>query len=333
MKLDNKEELNTTKEGIYKFTGAVDEIECMDVECVIFDVQNKNHLPTKHCFVNNDILVDTLVVITPEKELDISARFIPEKNYMDIIELKEVGFEKEKTILTSYKINPVDSDSYLYQVQKQIAEPFEILLNNTPATLSAKCKIKEPLIEGKKYEFTYEKKGNRLEVIKIASVDDLCWRKNFLLFFTTRQLMRMNCLYDADVLTEDEKKINSFRSFADLCASKITDNPGMIVGFTGTVYGINKVENDISFCLKLSNEVQYKCIVIKSEYSNNSIRIQEEKRHYILGILSNGVIYVLISQRLREKRKRRGRSFIALRDQINEDKHTLKKMNGGKFRG
>jgi len=224
MKLDNKEELNTTKEGIYKFTGAVDEIECMDVECVIFDVQNKNHLPTKHCFVNNDILVDTLVVITPEKELDISARFIPEKNYMDIIELKEVGFEKEKTILTSYKINPVDSDSYLYQVQKQIAEPFEILLNNTPATLSAKCKFKEPLIEGKKYEFTYEKKGNRLEVIKIASVDDLCWRKNFLLFFTTRQLMRMNCLYDADVLTEDEKKINSFRRFVDLCASKITDN-------------------------------------------------------------------------------------------------------------
>lgn len=48
----------------------------------------------------------------------------------------------------------------------------------------------------------------------------------------------------------------------------------MIVGFAGTVCEINESENDFSFYLKLSNEVGYKCIIIRSEYSNDSIRIQ-----------------------------------------------------------
>lgn len=315
MNLDIREELNANKDRIYKFTAIVDEIECMDDECVIFDIKNRSHLPTKHCFVKNEILADALVVIVPETELEVSARFMPEKNCLDIIELKELGLEKEKTIVTSYKINPVDSDCYLYQVQKQIKEPFEILLNNTPATLSNKCSSKGLLIEGKKYEFTYEKKANKLEVIKTACVDRLCGRKNFLSSFTTRQMMRMNCLYDTNVLTEDKKKISSFKSFVDLCASRTIDNPGMIVGFDGTVCEINESENDFSFYLKLSNEVGYKCIIIKSEYSNKFIRIQEGKRHYILGILSNGVIYVLVSQRLIEAKKKR-RSFIALKDRV-----------------
>lgn len=207
MNLDIREELNANEDRIYKFTVIVDEIECMDDECVIFDIKNRNHLPTKHCFVKNGILADALVVIVPEIELEVSARFMPEKNCLDIIELKELGLEKEKTIVNSYKINPVDSDCYLYQVQKQIKEPFEILLNNTPATLSNKCSSKGLLIEGKKYEFTYEKKANKLEVIKTACVDDLCRRKNFLSSFTTRQMMRMNCLYDTDVLTEDKKRL------------------------------------------------------------------------------------------------------------------------------
>jgi len=89
----------------------------------------------------------------------------------------------------------------------------------------------------------------------------------------------------------------------------------MIVGFTGTVCEINESENDFSFSLKLSNEVGYKCIIIKSGYSINFIRILEGKRHYISGILSNGVIYVLVSQRLMEAKKKR-RSFIALKDRV-----------------
>lgn len=308
--MDIREELNVYEDSIYKFTAIVGEIECMDDECVIFDIKNMSHLPTKHCFVKNKILADTLVVIVPEAELEVSARFMPEKNCMDIIELKELGVEKKKTIVTRYKINPVDSDCYLYQVKKQIKEPFEILLNNTPATLSHKCKSEVPLIECRQYEFTYEKKANKLEVIKIASVDNFFGHKNFVSAFASRHVTRMNHLYEAGVLVEDDKKINSFNRYVDLCVSKTAGNPGMVVGFTGTVCKTSKEENDISFYLELSNEVRYKCIIINSEYSNDSIKIQEGKGYYVSGILSNGVIYVLISQRLREAKKRR--PFITL---------------------
>ena len=69
--------------------------------------------------------------------------------------------------------------------------------------------------------------------------------------------------------------------------------------------------------MKLSDVVEYKCVVINSEYSNNFIRIQEGKRHYISGILSNGIIYVLVSQKLREVKKKR-RPFIVLKDRVDK---------------
>lgn len=311
--------MSIKKESIYNFAAVVDKIECMDDECVIFDVTDDNHIPTRHCFVKNELLAEALIVITPEKELDISARFVPEKNCMDVIEIKDPSFAKERTIVTKCTLNPVDSHCYLYQVQNQIAEPFEILLNNTPATLSRKCTDKTLLLEGKKYEFTYIKKANRLEVTKIACIDDLFERENFLLSFITRRLTTMNYLYDEDDLTEDEKKINSLRCFVDLCVTRSLDSPGMIVDFTGTVCEVTKAENGISFNLELSNEVEYKCIIIKSQYSNSFIRVQEGKRYYISGILSGGVVYVLISHRLRSVNRKR-KTYPVLKQNPNDQK-------------
>ena len=80
--------------------------------------------------------------------------------------------------------------------------------------------------------------------------------------------------------------------------------------------------------LEISDEVGYECVIINSKYSTKHIRIAEGKRHYISGILSDGVIYVLLSQRLREKRKR-DRSYIVLRNKVIEDKLVFKKSERG----
>lgn len=325
--MNTKKELNTNEEGIYNFLAVVDEIECIDDECVIFDILDDDNVPTKHCFVKNEILATALVVIAPEKEIEITARYMPEKNCMDVIELKGLSSENKQTVITKYKINPVDSDGYLYKVQERIKEPFEILLNNTPATLADKCKCIVPLIEGEKYEFTYEIKQNRIEVTKINWIDVFYRQKSFISTFKPRQLLKMNWitryLCDTDMLKEKEKTIISFRSFVDLCVSKIAENPGMIVGFTGAVCNIKKTKNNTSFTLEISDEVGYECVIINSKYSTKHIRIAEGRRHYISGILSDGVIYVLLSHRLREKRKR-DRSYIVLSNKVKADKRTLK---------
>jgi len=325
--MDNRKDNYEKEAEKYKVAVVVDDIECMDEECIIFDIKDTNQIPTKHCFVKNEILANTLVVITPEKEIEISARYIPEKNYMDVISLKELNSENEQTIITEYKINSIDSDGYLYQVQERIKEPFEILLNNTPATLADKCKCIVPLIEGEKYEFTYEIKQGKLEVTKIKWIDVFYRCKSFISTFSPRKLLKMNWvtryLCNTDILNENEKIIVSFRSFVDLCIAKIAENPGMIVGFTGEVCNVKKTKNSRVFTLELSDKIGYECVIINSKYSNQSIRIAEGKRHYISGILSNGVVYVLLSQRLRERRKRE-QSYIAISNKVKADKRTLK---------
>jgi len=200
-------------------------------------------------------------------------------------------------------------------------------LNNTPATLSDKCKCIVPLIEGEKYEFTYEIKQGKLEVTKIKWIDVFYRCKSFISTFSPRKLLKMNWvtryLCNTDILNENEKIIVSFRSFVDLCIAKIAENPGMIVGFTGEVCNVKKTKNSRVFTLELSDKIGYECVIINSKYSNQSIRIAEGKRHYISGILSNGVVYVLLSQRLRERRKRE-QSYIAISNKVKADKRTLK---------
>lgn len=257
----------------YIFNAYVDDIECIDDECVIFSVKSKFELPTTHCYINNALLKRCLIVITPGEYFKFTTELSKERNCLEISSIQHLNNKKERTIVADLKISPIVSN-------KQVKEPFEILINNTPAFISKKCKGNSFLCENEKYKFTYRKNMNRLEIISFSKIFHN---------YTDEQF------YD-DLLTDEEEMIHS--EHVELCKKKIGNMPGLKVKLRGTICSVQN--NKEFFYLQDANNARYKCVFVKSRYSSKFKELQENECFIVEGILAGGVVYMTHIERQRK---------------------------------
>lgn len=221
----------------YVFAAFIDEIECIDEECIIFSLKTEVELPTIHCYIENSLLKEKSIVITPSECFNITALFSGERHYMKVLDMQNTSKKGEKTVIARLIINPS-------KTSRRIKEPFEILINNTPAFLSKKCFGDTFLYQNKKYEFTYVKNKNRIEVVSFAKMFG---------YFPDELLCD-------DVLVEEER---NYKESVELCKKIIKDAPGLKVNLVGNICKIRKKGK--CFILKTYDNVKYKCIFLKKE--------------------------------------------------------------------
>ena len=289
------------KSNNYIFDAIVDDIHCIDDECVIFDIINNIDLPTKHCFISNKLLEKKLIAIKKGVQLRISAAMIFEKNYLKVIDCKDLNFSIIKKIRIMYNI--FDKRRKKNRCRKLFfnIKPFAMYLNRTfPIVTSDKNGIKTILFKGIEYQFVYVNDADGIKIVSLLSEE-----KNFTSYTNLEKCRkwfssprkkhvlvkcRFRKIYKAFEKHEYKKRI--FDEHLELCRDKIGDVQVKGVCLDGLVSNLKKNDGEVEFDLYTSKST-YKCVLLSSVYSNKFNGIGKGRKHLVGGFLVDRIIYVI----------------------------------------
>lgn len=287
------------KSNNYIFDAIVDDIHCIDDECIIFDIINNTDLPTKHCFINTELLKKKIIIINKGERLRISATMVPEKNYLAITDCKDLNSNILKKIRSIHIIKCKRKRNNKTSFNSRLRGIY--LHNFSPIVASDNDGIKTIIFKGKEHKFEYINENGSIKIVSLSGTErdfgSLTNLKSCRSYFSgTRKkhvFARTRYAKIYKTFEEHENRKRIFDEHLALCRNKIGDAQVKGVCLDGLVSNLKKNDGEVEFDLYTS-KAAYKCVLLSSVYSNKFNSINKERKHLVGGFLVDEIIYVIL---------------------------------------